>query len=339
MRDRVKMQRDLENLLGEFLKSSVNALAKIITLVENGGPETLEVMKAIYSKTGKGYIVGITGPPGAGKSTLTKKVAKDLCKRELTVGIIAVDPTSPFTGGAMLGDRLRMQDISNDQGVFIRSMATRGALGGVSKATVEVTKILDAFGKDFILVETVGVGQDEVEIAKIADTVVLIAIPGQGDEIQALKAGIMEIGHIFVVNKADRDGAERLFMDLQMMLDLSPRKDSWRPPLLKAVATTGEGVEKLTEVILYHKNNLEENGILTKKRKDRIRREVIGLIEQEIEGYVHKLIKYNYSFDEIIEQITNRQKDPYSFVREITAPLGEYFKLNRKEWKGGRNGF
>jgi len=228
-------QIGINNLIRQFLQGSVTALAKIITLVENRTQEASEIMKALYLKTGHAYVVGITGPPGVGKSTMIEKVAKELRKRELTVGILAVDPTSPFTGGAMLGDRLRMQDVSNDPGIFIRSMATRGALGGLSKATRDVIKIVDAFGMDFILIETVGVGQDEVEIAKMADTVVLIVTPGQGDEIQALKAGVMEIGHIFIINKADREGADRLAMELQMMLDLSPNVDPWRPHILKTI--------------------------------------------------------------------------------------------------------
>jgi len=324
------MKTEVNSLISGFRQGKVNALARIITLVENRAQGTSEVMKALYPMTGNAYVVGITGPPGAGKSTLTEKITKELRKCELSVGIIAVDPTSPFTKGAMLGDRLRMQDSADDPGVFIRSMASRGALGGLSRATGDVIKILDAFGKQFVLVETVGVGQDEVEIVKTSDTIVLVSTPGQGDDIQAMKAGIMEIGDIFVVNKADREGADRLVMELQMMLDLSLQKNLRMPPVLKAVATTGEGVNELTKEILLHQDFLKKNGNLLKNRARRAREEVISIIEQEISEVVHHIVKYDDSFDEAIEQIVVRKRDPYSFVRQIVAPLAEYYK-NKKD--------
>lgn len=315
------------DLVSEALSGSVRALAKLITMVENEMPGALEALQQLYPKTGHAYILGITGPPGSGKSTLTDKITKELRKKGYTVGIIAVDPTSPFSGGALLGDRLRMQDITNDEGVFVRSMATRGTLGGLSKATADTIKILDAFGKDFILIETVGVGQDEVDIVKTADTTLLISVPGLGDEIQALKAGIMEIGDVFAVNKADREGADRLVAELRLMLDLSPSLSPWRPPIIKTIATLGEGVAELTEKILQHRNFLESGEGLLGKRNERAREEIIDLIEQEISRYVHKMLKYDMSFDEVIEQVVARKKDPYSYVRRVTEPFAKYYQI------------
>jgi LAO/AO transport system kinase len=258
---------------------------------------------------------------------LTDKITKELRKQNYTVGIVAVDPTSPFTGGALLGDRLRMQDITGDEGVFVRSMATRGTLGGLSKATADTIKILDAFGKDFILIETVGVGQDEVDIVKTADTTLLISVPGLGDEIQALKAGIMEIGDIFVVNKADREGADRLVTELRLMLDLSPSTSPWRGPIIKTTATLGEGISELTEKILEHRQFLQSGKGLLNKRNERARGEIINLIEQEISRYIHKMLKYDLSFDEVIEQVVARKKDPYSYAQKVTEPFAKYYQI------------
>jgi LAO/AO transport system kinase len=314
-------------IVQEALRGSVRALAKLITMVENEMPGSMEALKMLYPKTGQAYVVGITGPPGSGKSTLTDRITRELRKRNHTVGIIAVDPTSPFTGGALLGDRLRMQEVTSDEGVFVRSMATRGALGGLSRATADTIKVLDAFGKDYILIETVGVGQDEVDIVKMADTTLLVSVPGLGDEIQAMKAGIMEIGEIFVVNKADREGADRLVTELNLMLDLSGSSSPWRPPVLKTVATMGEGVIELSEKIFAHRKFLEESGGLRKKREERARQEILTLIEREISKYVHKMLKYDVEFDELIEQVVARKKDPYGYAQRVTAPFEEYYQI------------
>jgi LAO/AO transport system kinase len=206
-------------------------------------------------------------------------------------------------------------------------MATRGTLGGLSKATADTIKILDAFGKDFILIETVGVGQDEVDIVKTADSTLLISVPGLGDDIQALKAGIMEIGDIFVVNKADREGADRLVTELSLMLDLSPVRTGWRPPVLKTVATQGDGVQELAEKILAHRKFLEEGEGLVKKRNIRAREEILNLIEQEISKYIHKMLKYDVTFDEVIEQVVARKKDPYTYAQTVTEPFAKYYQI------------
>jgi LAO/AO transport system kinase len=321
----------VSELVEKVFSGSVRNLAKVITMVENEMPGAIEALQKLYPKTGHAYIVGITGPPGSGKSTLTEKITKELRKRNYTVGIIAVDPTSPFTGGALLGDRLRMQEIINDEGVFVRSMATRGALGGLSKATADTIKILDAFGKDFILIETVGVGQDEVDIIKTADATLLISVPGLGDEIQALKAGVMEIGDIFVVNKADREGSDRLVTELSLMLDLSPAKNSWKPPIIKTVGTLGEGVPELTEKILEHRKFLEAGTGLLEKRSERAKGEIINLIEQEIAKYIHKMLKYESNFDQVVEQVVARKEDPYSYAQLITKPFAQYYQTAKAE--------
>jgi len=321
----------------EALAGSVRALAKLITLVENEMPGSTEALQKLYPRTGRSYTIGITGPPGSGKSTLTDKITKELRRRNFTVGIVAVDPTSPFSGGALLGDRLRMQDVTSDEGVFVRSMATRGALGGLSRATAATIKILDAFGKDFILIETVGVGQDEVDIVRTADSTLLISVPGLGDEIQALKAGIMEIGDIFVVNKSDREGADRVVMELSLMLDLSPPSRGWRPQIVKTVGTLGTGIPELVEAICEHRRFLESGEGLKRKRNERAREEIIRLIEQEISKYVHKMLKYDVNFEEAIDQVVARKQDPYSYARKVTEPFAQYYQIYKVD-KGKRPG-
>lgn len=312
------------DLVDGVRKGSVRALAKLITLVENEQAGALEAMEGIYPYTGNAYIVGITGPPGAGKSTLTDKVTKELRRENYTVGIIAVDPTSPFTGGALLGDRVRMQGVSNDEDVFIRSMATRGALGGLSRAAADTSKILDAYGKDYVIIETVGVGQDEVDIVRTADVSILVVIPGSGDDIQAIKAGIMEIGDIFVVNKADREGADRLVTEIKMMLDLSSASREWAPPIIKTIAIEDEGIDTLVEKIAEHREYLVKSGTLASRRKERIRSEITKIVENEIFRHFDSLIKENKDlFDRRLEDIVDKKEDPYGLAKEVVEIIAK----------------
>jgi len=316
-------------LVEEVLKGSVRALAKLITLVENEQPGAIEAMEGIYPHTGNSYIIGITGPPGAGKSTLTDRITKELRRQDQTVGIIAIDPTSPFTGGALLGDRVRMQGVSNDEEVFIRSMATRGSLGGLSRATSDTVKILDAYGKDYIIIETVGVGQDEVDIVRTADVSILVVMPGGGDDIQAIKAGIMEIGDIFVVNKADRDGADRLVTEIKMMLELGSTSRDWVPPIIKTVATEDQGVDTLIEKISEHRGFLNESGKLDLRRKERTRTEITKMVEHEIFRYLDALIaKYSDIFDKRLEDVVSKKGNPYLLGKEAVELIAKKILKN-----------
>lgn len=298
-----------------LLKGDKRAAARLITLAENGDEDAVKIISENYHLTGKARIIGITGPPGAGKSTVTDKLAKLLRQRNKTVGIIAVDPTSPFTGGAILGDRVRMNDLSTDQGVFIRSMATRGALGGLSKAVHDTVRIMDIYGMDYIFIETVGVGQSEVDIVKLADTVVMVMVPGLGDDIQAIKAGIMEIGDIFAVNKSDREGAERTATEIEVMLDFN-RSTDFRPEVINIVARDNDRVDKLLEAIEEHWNYLCKDNNYQIRKKNNIETEIISLINQ----YVVKSIQNDNQSNLVhtmVEKVFDKQIDPYSAAIDI----------------------
>jgi LAO/AO transport system kinase len=274
-------------------------------------------MRTIYSHTGNAYLLGFTGPTGSGKSTLVDRVAHVLCTHGHTVGIVAIDPSSPFTGGALLGDRIRMREVVTHENVFIRSLGTRGGLGGLAQATSDVIKILDAAGKEFILIETIGIGQDEVEIAQIADTSIVVSVPGLGDDIQTIKAGIMEIGEIFVVNKADREGADHVVTMIKAMLDLNLSSDAWQQPVIKTVATENGGVDELYENIMLHRKHLLTSNLLAAKRKERIGREITKLLERRIAQYVHDQMKGIGSLEDLVEKVTRRETDPYACVDQL----------------------
>ena len=303
------------------LKGNIRDIARLITIVENELPEATAAMQSIFPHTGSAYTIGFTGPTGAGKSTLVDKVTLQLCRQGKKIGIVAIDPSSPFSGGALLGDRIRMRDIITEENVFIRSVSTRGSIGGLSRAAGNIAKILDAAGNDFVIIETVGVGQNEVDIFKTADTSVLVLMPGAGDDIQSIKAGIMEIADIFVVNKADRDEAEGLITSIRQMLDSNTKPSPWRPPIIKTAAIQNEGTDELLNAVQEHRTFLDSTGALAARRKERLRTEIIKLAERRISHIVQSQIKQNGRFEELVEKVAAREEDPYICVERIVGPL------------------
>lgn len=298
------------------------AMAQAISSVESNDPSSVALLRALFHKAGKAYTIGITGSPGAGKSTLLEKVAVEYRRLGKRVGIIAVDPTSPFSGGAILGDRIRMQALSTDEGTYIRSMATRGQLGGLAAAARDVALILDAAGYDVVFVETVGVGQDEVEVARLADATVVLLVPGMGDDVQAFKAGVMEIADLFVINKADQPGAERLERQLNVLLSVGPQRNDWRPPVIKTTATTGEGISELCEELEKFRAATEQSSVGLNRRRENTRLQLLELLRQSLFERVAREKIDQKRISGYVEDVLARRRDPHSIVEEMMEASG-----------------
>lgn len=307
-------------LAEKILRGDVRAAARLMRDIDDDLPDAWHELKKLYPKTGHAYIIGITGSPGSGKSTLVDKIIEIYRKEGKTVGIVAVDPTSPFTGGAILGDRIRMQRHSTDEGVFIRSLATRGYLGGISRSTDDVINVMDAMGKDIIIVETVGVGQDEVDIVNTAHTSIVVTVPGLGDEVQVIKAGILEIADIFVINKCEREGAERLEQELRVMIEMAPpREDGWVPPIFKTEAVLEKGIFELVYGVSRHRNALIESEKLQGKNRLRARKHFLKLLQTRLLESILGRIEEDKSLDQILQELVDRKVNPYVMVENIVS--------------------
>lgn len=314
-------------IVEKILEGNVLAAAVLMRGIEDERPDSLVELGMVYPHTGRAYVIGLTGPPGVGKSTLIDSLIGAFRKKDMTVGVVAVDPTSPFTGGAVLGDRVRMQEHCMDSGVFIRSMATRGWRGGLSKATISMIHVMDAMGKDVILVETVGTGQSEVEITKVSDTSVLVLSPDSGDQVQVIKAGILEAADVFVVNKADKGGAEYVISRVEFMLGMRTfHANDWKPGIVLTEAISKKGAEELADTLLKHKEYLDVSGELEKRRKIRAREELLKNVESYVRDYCYQGFVAEGHLEELVEGIAQRKIDPHSAAMKIIDWLGGHFK-------------
>ncbi|MFQ5839551.1 MAG: methylmalonyl Co-A mutase-associated GTPase MeaB [Candidatus Methylomirabilales bacterium] len=305
------------NLVEQVRSGNFRAMARLMSLIEEGSADATAALRALYPFTGSAYLLGITGPPSSGKSTLVDRLTEAFRRQGLTIGIVAVDPTSPFSGGAILADRIRMQRHSLDAGVFIRSMATRGQLGGLAKATHDVVQVLDAAGKEIILIETVGVGQDEVEVAKTAHTTIVVTVPGLGDDIQAIKAGLLEVADLFVVNKADREGADQTVQELQTMLALGSAPRPWTPPIVKAIATTGTGLDDLVTQIRAHEAYLRQPDHRRERERARCRSLILTLLQEMLAHEALSRVSNSPTWEDQLDAVVERRLDPYQAAENL----------------------
>ena len=316
------MNPDIQTWIEQLRSGDVRALARAISTVENRAPGWSELLKALFPYSGRARFLGLTGPPGAGKSTLVDQLARFYRRHNRTVGIIAVDPTSPYTGGAILGDRIRMQEHFSDAGIYIRSMATRGSLGGLARTTADVTTVLDASGRDLIMIETVGVGQDEVDIVRLADITILILVPGMGDDVQTMKAGIMEIADIFVINKSDRDGAEHVEREIRTLQSLAVRPDGWTPPIVKTVASQGVGIEELAGAISNYEAYLQKENLALNKSVENWQERLVEMLRDVMLEKARTQLG-DGNLPRLAAEVAEHKRDPYTLVEEIAANVGK----------------
>jgi LAO/AO transport system kinase len=311
-----------DNLISRLRSGDSRALARAISTVENHSPGWIDLLKELFPYTGKARTIGLTGAPGAGKSTLVDQLAKHYREQKHTIGIIAVDPTSPYSGGAILGDRIRMQQHFSDPGIYIRSMATRGSLGGLARTTADVALVLDAAGRDLVLIETVGVGQDEIDIVRLADITVVILVPGMGDDVQTIKAGIMEIADIFVINKVDHDGAERVEREIRAMQSLAMRADQWTPPIVKTVATDGRGIQELADAVAGYESHQKKLGLASQRRIQNWEVRLLEMLRDTLLQHARTALP-DGELSQLAEQVAEHKRDPYSVVEEIAKRIRE----------------
>jgi LAO/AO transport system kinase len=312
----------MQSWMERLRSGDARSLARAISAVENRTAESSSLLKALFPHSGRARILGLTGPPGAGKSTLVDQLARLYRRSGKTLGIVAVDPTSPYTGGAILGDRIRMQEHYADPGIYIRSMATRGSLGGLARTTADVATVLDASGRDLIMVETVGVGQDEVDIVRLADVTVVILVPGMGDDVQTIKAGIMEIADIFVINKSDRDGVERVEREILSLQSLATRSDRWVPPIVRTVASAGKGVEDLANAIADYESHLQKGNLALKRNIHNWQERLVDMLRDALLEKARVELE-NGRLEQYAAQVAEHQRDPYTLVEEIISRAGE----------------